>query len=120
MIDLPSWLKILFIGFGALLILSTMKVMLKDKYLTAIKDLSNEEKEKLLKQNLSLLKIYRVSLWLAPVAALIFYTSFLDIYGSKSIYYFIFLIIIMYIPLIQKYFYSRSIVLTLENYTKKT
>ena len=120
MIALPSWFKILLIVFGALFILSTIKVMLKDKYLAAIKDLPNEEKEKLLKQNLSLLKIYRVSLWLAPVAALIFYTSFLDIYGSENIYYFMILIIIMYIPLIQKYFYSRSIVLTLEEDIKKT
>ena len=99
----------IFIGWFILIIISALvKYFKKDKYVQKIVELPTEKKEETLKIFASVLRLYRLFLWVSPLFIFTCYLCYK--YVPEEFFHITTLIIMVYIFIIEDFIYRKNLI----------
>ena len=108
MITFPLWFKILIGWFLFALILGIVNYFAKDNYVHKLRELPAEKKTRLLNSYMLIIKIYKIFFWASPLY-LIVIPILIYKYQQTGLFHMTVLQILMYIVILEDFFYRRFI-----------
>ncbi len=113
-ISFPLWYKIILGLAGILVITGITRRLSKNKTIDAITSLPEERIEKLTKASSAAIKIHKIFLLATPLY-LILIPCLTYIYTSDYFFHITSMLLIMYVFIIEDYFYRRSLIKIINN-----
>ena len=112
--NMPIWFK-LFLGFfGILIITGTIRYCRKGKIIQAVAKLSVEKKDALIKSYSTIVKIYKIFLWMFPLY-LIVIPIIIYIYSHSNFIYFLIVMISIYVVILEDFIFRKSMISAYKN-----
>lgn len=101
--------KIILVLFGFVVIYKVVLYIVIGKLMKQILVASKEEKAKIVNSFSRVLAVYKILFWMSPLT-LIFFPASVYLYLNSSFFYALGIIVILYVMVLEDFFYRRSIV----------